>query len=165
MCLLCTSNAYPACASTQLIVLLEGWFSIAVTALIGGHIFFFVTRPRANVRFSDKILLSYKNGQPCLTFRCIAYGRSDLFDAKITVAVRVTSIDLQTGSSKSSRYSLALESDSVVELDQWQVWHCIDETSPFWSLTDNGRDFTNLLEKIKRHVSTWQISLEAFNEL
>jgi len=163
-------SIYPLCLGGHLLVLLESFLSLIVTALIGGAIFFEVVRPRSRVRFSKNCLVDThpSGGNPSggnadgraakgapqqqLTFRMVRESSTVLRDVNLRVQAKYLSKG-PDGTMQSRRTELSLRSSYYNVLEQWQVYHLIDETSPLWALRS----------ELASSLSGLEISLVAFD--
>eukprot|EP00908_Phaeocystis_cordata_P003509 Transcript_1385.p1 GENE.Transcript_1385~~Transcript_1385.p1 ORF type:complete len:355 (+),score=70.39 Transcript_1385:122-1186(+) len=146
-------SIYPTCTSGQLVVMFESYISLVVTSVMGGRILFEVMRPRSRVRFSNVMLLDQSEcGKPVLTFRMARECGSLLRDAKIQVQARFVWRDA-SGSTQGRRETLTMRSSEFSQLEQWQVYHSIDEASPLFPL----------LGQLNTQLTGLEVSLVAFD--
>jgi len=87
-----------------------------------------------------------------LTFRLVRESGSDLRDATIRVDARFVQ-RCADGGTKGRRESLQLRTSELGQLEQWQVYHTIDETSPLYPALDS---LTTMLTSL-------EVSLVAFD--
>ena len=137
-------SIYPICFSGHLVVVFECFSSLIVNAILGGAIFFNVMLPRSRIRFSKQALVdvdvhprtgtSYK----MITFRLVRESNATMRDANIRVQARFIAKGAEDGGRDDSQLTeLKLKSSYYNLLEQWQVYHTIDERSPLWSVRDN----------------------------
>jgi inward rectifier potassium channel len=111
---------------------LIGLLSFAVaTGLMYGRF----SRPRAFIKFSNCALIAPYQEGIALMLRFAPYKNNHLTEAetKLTLAMTVE----EGGQSKNRFFPLKLELDRVNALTlNWTVVHVIDETSPFYGLSD-----------------------------
>jgi len=139
-------SIYPTCIAGQLLVMAESFTALIVTSVMGGRILFEVMRPRARVRFSNVVLLDKdKGGNAVLTFRMARECGSLLRDATLEVQARLIATG-PDGKTLGRRETLQLRSSSFNQLEQWQVYHVIDEGSPLYSHLDRIGDVLSGLE-------------------
>ncbi len=98
-----------------------------VTGLIYGRF----SRPRANIRFSNNIILREHNGVDCIMFRLMSRSANVMIGPKIVATLSVS----QEGENKkfvNNFYNLELERDTITYLPTtWTIVHPINESSPF----------------------------------
>ena len=146
-------SIYPTCMGGQLIVMVESFVSLVVTSVMGGRILFEVMRPRSRVRFSNVFLLDQdKAGNAVLTFRMARECGSLLRDATVEVQARMIAIG-PDGTALGRREKLELRSSSFNQLEQWQVYHIIDQGSPLHAH----------LDRIGEVLTGIEVSLVAFD--
>ena len=136
-------SIYPICLSGHLVVVFECFSSLIVTAILGGAIFFNVMLPRSRIRFSKQALVdvdvhprtgtSYK----MITFRLVRESDATMRDANIRVQARFIAKGTDGERDDSQLTELKLKSSYYNLLEQWQVFHTIDERSPLWPVRDN----------------------------
>jgi len=130
-------SLYPICASGQAIVLIESFCCLMITSVMSGRVFFEVMRPRARVRFSSNYLSAVKeDGYRYITFRLVRDSGTELRDATVRVQARFWIPEGPDGKMVGKRAVLPLENDFFNIVEQWQLWHKIDEQSPLWCIRD-----------------------------
>ena len=149
-----------ACFVPQLIMLIESYMSLMLTAALGGYAIAVFIRSRPKLRFSQKILLTRRGlgnvhlqdveggggGQPeyeeFLTFRVITNEAGSLRDVHMKCQATLWrsggdgSFDDRN---KGAVESLALEQDYFTSIEQIQLYHKFDEKSPLFSMRDSLR--------------------------
>lgn len=146
-------SIYPTCIVGQLLVMTESYVALVVTSVMGGRILFEVMRPRSRVRFSNVFLLDKDTqGRAVLTFRMARECGSLLRDATVQVQARMIAIG-PDGTTRGRRETLQLRSSAFNQLEQWQIYHDIDEASPLHA----G------LDRIGDELSGLEVSLVAFD--
>ena len=122
----------PATRYAHLVVALEAIVGIVAVALITGITFTRFARPSARVLFSNKIVISRRNGVPHLMFRMANWRRNQIVEARLTVVLLVTD---RTSEGDVMRRQIDLplvrERTGVFFLT-WTAMHLIDEKSPFF---------------------------------
>lgn len=145
-------SIYPTCAGGQLLVVLESFLSLIISSLIAGAIFFEVVRPRSRVRYSKNALVMCDGDTQKITFRMVRESSTVLRDVNLRVMARFVVTD-EDGLQHTTRTELGLKSSYYNVLDQWQVYHEIDETSPLWAVRD----------RLGAALSGLEVSLIAFD--
>jgi inward rectifier potassium channel len=125
----------PQSTYANIIVSIQGFFSILTTALFTGVIFARFSRPFARIVFSRCALVLPFDGKPTLMFRAANQRGNSIVDAEIrlTMAKQQTSRegivmrrfeDLKAMRQRSSLFALS-----------WTIMHRIDRHSPLFGLT------------------------------
>lgn len=118
--------------------LLFGFIS-SFEALIGLLSFSFITgllygrfsRPRANIRFSNSVIIKKHNDVDCIMFRLMSRNANVLIKPKIEVTLTLSEKN-EEGNYVNNFYQLKLERNSITYLPTtWTIVHPIDELSPF----------------------------------
>ena len=86
-----------------------------------------------------------------ITFRMVRESTTTLRDVNLRVMSRF--IETEKGRQSTRREELTLKSSYYNVLDQWQVYHVIDETSPLWPIRDT----------LETALSGLEVSLIAFD--
>lgn len=111
----------------------------SIEALIGLLCFSFVTgllygrfsRPRANIRFSENLILRKHKGVDCVMFRLMSRSANVMIGPKIEATLTL-SHENENARFVNNFYKLELERDSITYLPTtWTVVHPIDAQSPF----------------------------------
>ena len=93
----------------------------------------------------------------CMTFRMVRQGRVQLRDVRVQLQAQYwvagTTAFGDRDSHKGRVVSLALEQDYFTTLEQLQVWHRIDESSPLWRMRDS----------LMEHLDGLEVSVSAFD--
>lgn len=123
---------YPASRYGHVIVALEAIVGILMVALITGITFTRFARPSARVLFSDKVVISPRDGVPHVMFRMANWRRNRIVEARLGVTLLVTE-RTREGDSMRRQVDLALQRDRTnVFFLTWTAMHVIDERSPFY---------------------------------
>lgn len=119
----------------NMIASVESFLGIMAFALVTGMFYARFSRPRAYVRFSEKLLVSpFKEGR-ALMFRLATYKNNDLTDveAQVTAAIH----HVEQGKRVTRFYPLRLEISKINSLAiSWTCVHAMNEESPFWQMTE-----------------------------
>jgi inward rectifier potassium channel len=115
-------------------------FIAAFEAMIGLLSFSFITgmlygrfsKPKANIRFSENLILrDFKDGQ-AIMFRLINSRKTVMIEPEITVTLSVTE-EQKNKKFKRNFYQLKLERSKIMYLPTiWTIVHQIDENSPLY---------------------------------
>jgi inward rectifier potassium channel len=125
----------PVTRAAHVIVTLEAFTGVLVTAVTTGILFAKFSRPTARVLFSKVAVISPYDGKPTLMFR-IANERSNRI---VQASVRVSILRFVTTAEGHTFRRLVdlklVRSDSAMFAITWTVFHTIDETSPLHGAT------------------------------
>lgn len=119
---------------TSSIAALEALTGLLSFAVVTGLFYGRFSRPRAFLRFSNKMLVSpYKNGS-ALMFRMVPFKNNQLSEATVnlTLAMKVE----ENGVMVNKFYGLALEINTINSLTlSWTIVHALTDTSPIYKFT------------------------------
>ena len=110
----------------------------SLEALVGLLSFSFVTgllygrfsKPQANIKFSDSLILRQHNGKDSIMFRLMSKNGKVMIKPRIEATLVLSSADINNHYSNNF-YSLKLERSAITYLPTtWTVVHIIDEKSP-----------------------------------
>lgn len=138
---------YPQSRAANLLVVLESFVSVLLTALSTGLVFTKFSRPTGRVAFSNQATISLMNGKPTLTFRLGNERRNTILEANIHVALARTE-HTNEGMTFYRLVDLKLARDRSPAVQRsWTVLHTIDEESPLHGATPETieRDDVELL--------------------
>jgi len=115
----------------HMIVTVEALFGIVSTAMITGLTFARFARPQARILFSDKMVISKRDGVPHLHLRIANWRRNQIVEASLTVLLLVSETTKE-GETLRRPMPLKLVRDrNPMFALSWTAMHAIDETSPF----------------------------------
>jgi inward rectifier potassium channel len=116
------------------LVTLESFCGMLAVALSTGIVFAKFSLPKARVAFSRNLIVSSRNGQPCLVCRVANRRISSLLDASAQAHVLMDEISSE-GHRMRRNHALQLERSSMpVFLLAWTLIHRLDESSPLYGL-------------------------------
>jgi inward rectifier potassium channel len=123
---------YPASRYGHLIVALEAIVGILMVALITGITFTRFARPIARVLFSNRGVITPRDGVPHLMFRMANQRRNRIVEARLSVVMLVTE-RTREGEVMRRQIDLPLVRDkTTVFFLTWSAMHLIDDKSPFF---------------------------------
>jgi inward rectifier potassium channel len=123
---------YPVTRYGHIIVAFEAIVGILMVALITGITFTRFARPSARVLFSDKVVISPRDGVPHVMFRMANWRRNRIVEARLGVTLLVTE-KTREGEVMRRQVDLPLLRDRTsVFFLTWSAMHLIDERSPFF---------------------------------
>jgi inward rectifier potassium channel len=125
----------PNTAYANLLVVLETSTGIIGLAMLTGLIFAKFSRPTARVLFSERAIVTIRDGMPCLMFRMANSRATGIVEADARVVLARTENTLE-GESVRRFHDLELSRtrNSIFALT-WTVIHWITETSPLYRAT------------------------------
>jgi len=133
-------STYPICTWGQVLVLLEYYLSLVLSSLVGAVFLFKFLRPDPLVRFSTNCLVledfdmegDGKDKGQHLAFRVARESYYHLLDCQITLKALMRRRNGQGG------IVVPLEPvlSEIHDLELWEVFHRVDETSPLYGKLD-----------------------------
>ncbi|MDY8138269.1 ion channel [Aquimarina sp. 2201CG5-10] len=114
-------------------------------ALIGLLSFSFITgllygrfsKPRANIRFNDGLILRKHNGMDCIMFRLMSKNTNIMIRPRIEATLALSQKNKE-GKYINNFYKLALERDTITYLPTtWTLVHPVDDASPLQQFDRN----------------------------
>ncbi|MCU1290775.1 MAG: channel, inward rectifier [Acidobacteria bacterium] len=145
---------HPVGTVPNLLVTIESYYSMVLTALITGVIFARFARPTARIHFSRAAVVAPYRGIDGFMFRLVNGRSSQLIEVEATVIF--TRFVEQNGSVARRFDSLELERKTVAFFPlAWTVVHPIDEQSPLYGLTP---------EDLKKSDAEFLVLLTAIDE-
>jgi len=140
----------PATTYGNVLVVIEAAIGLLTVALATGVMIAKVSRARAGVMFSSKMLVLKRHGIPTLTFRVGNARGNEIVDATMTVTILVDEITPE-GEHLRRLHGLPLvRSRSPMFALSWTVMHEIDENSCLHGIE---------LDELKNHVLRFIITL------
>lgn len=131
----------------HVVMTVEALGGILASAIITGITFARLARPTAKVLFSEKAVISSRNGVPHLQFRMANWRRNQIAEAQLHVMVLLTEKTTE-GETLRRPTSLKLVRDkNPMFLLTWTAMHAIDEESPFY-----GEDAMEKLREMKAEI-------------
>jgi inward rectifier potassium channel len=147
---------YPASRYGHLIVAVEAIVGILMVALITGITFTRFARPAARVLFSDKVVITPRDGVPHVMFRMANWRRNRIVEARLGVTLLVTE-RTREGETMRRQIDLTLLRDKTnVFFLTWSAMHLVDERSPFF-----GPD---ALERLRAQQAEIYLALTGLDE-
>lgn len=118
------------------LVTLEAFVGLLGMAMASGLMFSKFARPTARVLFSSKLIVSTRNGKPCLMLR-MANGRgNEIVEATLRISVLKPEVT-EEGDKMRRFHDLALARNQTPLFSlTWTVIHVIDEASPLYGETE-----------------------------
>jgi inward rectifier potassium channel len=125
----------PTSWGSNMIATVESFIGLVLVALGTGLMFAKFSRPTARVSFSQPILISRRNGRPCLMFRMANERSSHIVEAHLMVSVLQEEVT-QEGERMRRFYPLHLEREHTpIFAMSWTAIHPITADSPLHGLS------------------------------
>jgi inward rectifier potassium channel len=122
---------YPLTRFAHITVTVEALCGIITVALVTGLTFTRFARPTARVLFSDKIVLTKRDGVPHLMFRMANWRRNQIVEAQLRVVLLLTE-RTREGETLRRLIDLPLVRDrTAMFFLTWTAMHVVDASSPF----------------------------------
>lgn len=139
------------------IATVEALAGILASATITGVTFSRLARPTAKVLFSQRMVISHRDGVPHLQFRIANWRRNQIVEAQLNVMVLLTETTRE-GETLRRPTSLKLVRDrNPMFILTWTAMHPIDEQSPFFG-------GASTLDKLRATGAEVYVSLTGLDE-
>src|SRR5450631_41357 len=124
----------PVTRYAHVVVALEAIVGILMVALITGITFTRFARPSARVLFSNKVVISPRDGVPHVMFRMANWRRNRIVEARLSAVLLVTE-RTREGDVMRKQIDLPLvRSKTNVFFLTWSAMHLVDDKSPFYGI-------------------------------
>ncbi|MEP7119356.1 MAG: ion channel [Byssovorax sp.] len=118
------------------LVTLEAFVGLLGMAMASGLMFSKFARPTARVLFSSKVIITTRNGKPCLVMR-MANGRgNEIVEATLRVSILKPEITAEGERMRRFHDLILTRSQTPLFTLTWMVIHEINESSPLFGETD-----------------------------
>ena len=128
-------DLWPKTIYANLLVTIESFASLALTAVGTGLIFARVSRPTARVMFSRRAVVMQRNGEPTLMFRAGNVRMNQILEADVSVTIARRGRTSEGVEYRGFTDMKMVHSHSPLFGLTWTVMHVIDETSPLYGAT------------------------------
>jgi inward rectifier potassium channel len=119
----------------NVLVVLETSTGILGLAMITGIIFAKFSRPSARIVFSERAIITRRDGMPCLLFRMANARATQIVDAQATVLLARSETTLEgEGVRRFYELELSRQRNPIFSLT-WTAIHFINEASPLYGAT------------------------------
>lgn len=126
--------------TSNIIAAFEAMIGLLSFSFITGLLYGRFSKPRAAIKFSDKLILREFKGKRAIMFRLMNSRKTVMIEPKISVTLSITEKETK----EKKFYKLKLERDSIMYLPTvWTIVHEIDEESPLYSFTNNEIESLN----------------------
>jgi len=122
----------PETTFAHVIVTLESILGVLAVGSFAGVAFARLSRPKARVLFSDKLVIRPRNGVPHLQFRMANWRTNLIIEATLRVYILETQRTAEGETLRTPVEIKLVRSSSPIFFLSWMAMHPIDETSPFY---------------------------------
>ena len=137
------------------IVVFQSAFSLISIAAITGIVFAKISKPHAQILFSNKILLSNFNGQRCLSIRIANIRGNNIVEAIVRLSILTKETTLE-GHSMRRVYDLKLIRNQTPFFKlSWTIFHVVDQNSPLFDLDLDNSNIITISATIAGHDETY----------
>ena len=128
-------DMWPKSVYANVLVTVEAFSSLALTAVGTGLIFARVSRPTARVMFSRCAVVMQRNGEPTLMFRAGNVRMNQILEADVSVTIARRGYTREGVEYRGFTDMKMVRSHSPLFGLTWTMMHIIDETSPLYGAT------------------------------
>jgi inward rectifier potassium channel len=148
----------PVTTYAHVLVTIEAYLGVFLTAVLTGLIFAKFATPTANVMFASWVCVAKHEGKPTLSMRFANARGNRLVSASLAVAVAMTVKTLEGETFRRVVDLKLVRNTNPLFWVGWTAMHVIDETSPFFgetteSLTQKGMEMIVILSGVDEHTS------------
>ncbi len=148
----------PLTTYAHVLVTIEAYLGMFLTAVLTGLIFAKFATPTANVMFANSVCVSKHEGKPTLSMRMANARGNRLVSASLDVAVAKTIKTLEGETFRRVVDLKLVRNTNPLFWVGWTAMHVIDESSPFHgetteSLTEKGMEMIVILSGVDEHTS------------
>lgn len=145
-------HTYPTGAAASTVAALESLMGLLGFALATGVIYGRFSRPRAEILYSDKVLIAPYRNMKGLMFRIANVKQNELIEVEANITLSYS--NPETNKREFVRLKLEIEKINFLTLS-WTIVHPIDENSPLYNTT---------LEDIRSQDAELIILVKAIND-
>ena len=125
----------PKSGFSHVIVTVEAFVGVLMTAMATGLLFSRFSRPTARVLFSNVAVVNERDGQPTLMFRMANERANQMVEARLQVALLRTQTTREGDVMRRFHDLRLVRSQNIVFALTWTAMHTIDEDSPLYGMT------------------------------
>lgn len=114
------------------LVVIEAFVGIVFSAVVTGLTFARFARPQARILFSEKMVVTPRDGVPHLMLRMANWRRNQIVEAQLTVLVLMTETTKEGDSMRRPVALKLLREKNPMFALSWTAMHKIEEGSPFY---------------------------------
>jgi inward rectifier potassium channel len=148
----------PLTTYAHVLVTIEAYLGLFLTAVLTGLIFAKFATPTANVMFASSVCVAKHEGKTTLSMRLANARGNRLISASLEVAVAKTVKTLEGETFRKVVDLQLVRNTNPLFWVGWTAMHVIDETSPFFgettaTLTQKGMEMIVILSGVDEHTS------------
>ena len=121
----------PVTRYAHIVVTCEALIGILSVALVTGITFSKFARPTARIVFSDRMVVTSRNGVPHLMFRLANWRHNQVLEAQLRLAILLTETTAEGETLRRPQELTLLRDRNPLFSLTWLAMHRIDESSPF----------------------------------
>ncbi len=121
----------PATRYTHVVVTIEALVGILSVALVTGITFSKFSRPTARIVFSNRMVVTNRNGIPHLMFRLANWRHNQVLEAQLRLVLLLTETTAEGETLRRPQELLLTRDRNPLFSLTWLAMHKIDESSPF----------------------------------
>ena len=126
----------PKGISANFIAAFEAMIGLLSFSFITGLLYGRFSKPKANIKFSDNIILREFKNERAIMFRLMNSRKTVIIEPELKVTLSITKKD-EKGVFKRDFFTLSLERNKIMYLPTiWTVVHQIDENSPLFKYSN-----------------------------
>jgi inward rectifier potassium channel len=126
----------PKGISANFIAAFEAMIGLLSFSFITGLLYGRFSKPKANIKFSDNIILREFKNERAIMFRLMNSRKTVMIEPELKVTLSITKKD-EKGVFKRDFFTLSLERNKIMYLPTiWTVVHQIDENSPLFKYSN-----------------------------
>lgn len=148
----------PVTTYAHVLVSIEAYLGMFLTAVLTGLVFAKFATPTANVMFANTVCIARHEGKPTLSMRMANARGNRLVSASLDVAVAKTITTLEGETFRKVVDLKLVRRTNPLFWVGWTAMHVIDETSPFFgetqeTLMQKGMEMIVILTDVDEHTS------------
>lgn len=148
----------PVTTYAHVLVTVEAYAGMFLTAILTGLVFAKFATPTANVMFANWVCVAKHDGKPTLSMRMANARGNRLVSASLAVAVAKTIKTLEGETFRRVVDLKLVRNTNPLFWVGWTAMHVIDETSPFFgetneTLAQKGMEMIVILSGVDEHTS------------
>jgi inward rectifier potassium channel len=153
----------PKNAFASVVVTLEAFVGLVTVAMATGLMFAKFSRPTARILFSDKMVVSSRNGVSTLMLRMANERANDIVEASFRVTVLKPEVSAEGEKMRRMHEMKLVRGDTPLFTLTFQAMHVIDEESPLHGLTldDIAAGHFRFIVTVTGHDATFATTIHA----
>jgi len=144
----------PATPYANIVVTIEAAVSLISVAVVTGIVFARISRPKAQILFSDRVIRETVNGEDLMVFRMGNARGNEIIEASISVSALIDEVSTEGKRFRRIKDLKLKRAQSSFFKYTWTVMHVVDEDSPFFS-SETMKGFRGMVVTISGHDSIY----------